>query len=244
MTRTADLSDAPVDVFLPHDRPRGSVQSIVAAAAHATLDARLTDDLRELLDELGCTTFMATAALLAATLARRSDQRDFLFAFPWAGRDTAGTEDAVGMFVNTLLLRADLRGEPTWRGLLGRLRRACTDAYQAADLPFDALAAALHPDRGLDRPPVTPVYLAAVDAPESPPNLGPDIVVRRRKPDRVHVKYELELTAVAGNDRVELTFEYVSALFDAKTISHLLASLTECAVDLVADPDTPVIKEK
>ncbi|MEU2158763.1 condensation domain-containing protein [Streptomyces sp. NPDC019396] len=242
--RLAELSGAPVDVALPHDRPRGNRQSTAALSCRVTLDEDLTGRLRTVLDELGCTTFMGAAALLAATLARAGEQRDFLFTFPWAGRETAGADAAVGMFVNTLVLRADLGDGPSWRQLLGRLRRAGTDAYRAADLPFDALAAALHPDRGLDRPPVTPVYLAAVDVPDGTPDFGPGVAVRRRKPHHIHTKYELELTAVADGGRLELNAEYATALFDADTVADLLSSLTASAADLVTDPDAPVIKEK
>jgi hypothetical protein len=235
----AALRGAPTDVALPHDRPRPRVQSSAAAVECTALGGRLAGRLRAVTKSLGCTTFMATAALLAAGLARRGGQRDFVFAFPWAGRDAPGSADAVGMFVNTLPLRVDLRGEPTWRELLDRVRTASVEAFRGAAVPFDAVAAAVHPDRDLSRPALTPVYLTVRDGEPNPPDLGPAVTGRLRPLDPMHVKYELELTAtdLAGDVRLEIA--YSTGLFDAATIAGLLADLVAAAADLVANPDAP-----
>jgi amino acid adenylation domain-containing protein len=229
------LRGAPTDVALPHDRPRPGVQPIRAATHTTTLGARLTGRLRTATRELGVTPFMLTAALLAVTLARRCGQRDFLFAFPWAGRDRLEAADAVGMFVNTLVLRADLRGDPTWHELLLRTREECLACYRGADVPFDALAAALHPDRDLSRPPLTPVYLSAVDGAPVPPSLGPGVVSRYLPLDPLYLKYEIELTATDQGDDLELAVCYASDLFDAPTIAGLADALVASALDAAAD---------
>ncbi|WP_051831597.1 non-ribosomal peptide synthetase [Streptomyces violens] len=240
----AGLRGAPTDIALPYDRPRQRTQSIEAAT---TRELRLPVEdsarLREIAAELGCTTFMTAAALLAAVLARRSTQRDFLFAFPWAGRDSAGAAGTVGMFVNTLLLRADLSGRPSWRTLLTRVKGSALTAYRHADAPFDALAAALHPERDLGRPPVTPVYLSATDAPATPPALGPGITTRYRTPPALKLKYELELTATGGADRLGFQLTYATALFDAVTADALLGDLAAAAADLTTDLEAPVLTD-
>ncbi|MFC5057152.1 amino acid adenylation domain-containing protein [Saccharothrix xinjiangensis] len=237
------LRGAPTDVELPRDRPRPAVQSTGGFTTTALLDPDVTGALRRAGAELGCTTFMTTAALLAVALARRGDQRDFLFAFPWAGRDRAGSADAVGMFINTLVLRVDLRDEPTWRELLLRVRDHSTTCYRNADVPFDAIAAALHPGRDLSRPPVTPVYTTALPAPASPPDLGPGTAARHLPPEPLHVKYEFELVATDLPDRVELAASCATGLFDAGTAAGLLASVTAAASDLAVDLDAPALKE-
>ncbi|WP_439659617.1 condensation domain-containing protein [Lentzea sp. HUAS TT2] len=226
----AALEGAPTDVWLPHDRPRASVQSILGAT-------RCTDtvDLRAVAKESGCSTFLATAAVLAVTLARRSEQRDFLFAFPWSGREHP---DAVGMFVNTLVLRADLRGDPTWREVLARVRQAASVAYRAADVPFDEVVGALHPDRDLSRPALTPVYVAAGD--EWRPPLRGELLPL----DPVAVKYELELTVTETSGGLRLNAAYQADLFDDDTIEHLLADVTDVAAALVQNPDGPACEEK
>jgi len=230
------LRGAPTDVELPHDRPRGTAQSILGTTHTATLGPKLAGTLQTVTAELGCSTFLTTAAVLAVTLARQSGQRDFLFAFPWSGRTD---ERAVGMFVNTLTLRADLRGNPTWREFLDRVREAGSAAYRAADVPFDAVAAALHPDRDLSRPPITPVYLAADDEEWRPPLGG---VARPLEP--VAVKYELELTATrTGTGDLRLSAAYPPDLFDESTITRLLAGFTAAAAALAADLDAPTCEE-
>ncbi|MFD9704551.1 condensation domain-containing protein [Lentzea sp. NPDC059081] len=224
------LQGAPTDVRLPHDRPRASVHSILGAIR--AVDAV---DLREVAKESGCSAFVATAAVLAVALARRSDQRDFLFAFPWSGREHP---DAVGMFVNTLVLRADLRGDPTWREVLARVRDAASVAYRAADVPFDEVVAAVHPRRDLSRPALTPVYVASGDD-WRPPLDGVLLPL-----DPLAVKYELELTVVETAAGLRLSAAYQADLFDDDTIEDLLADVQKAAAALVTNPDGPACEEK
>ncbi|GAA3143568.1 amino acid adenylation domain-containing protein [Streptomyces rectiviolaceus] len=237
----AALRGAPTDIELPHDRARTKTQSTDADHREARLTGELPQRIREIAAEQRCTTFMAAATLLAAALARRSGQRDFLFAFPWAGRDGAGRAEAVGMFVNTLLVRADLADGPTWRELLARVRESALTAYRYADTPFDALAAALHPDRDLSRPPVTPVYLNAVDEAPQPPRLSGAAGARYVVPPRLKAKYELELTVTGGADGLVFSLVHLTALFDGPTVDELLADLARAARDLSNDPEAPVL---
>jgi non-ribosomal peptide synthetase component F len=197
----------------------------------------LAGRLRALANTLGCTTFMLGAALLATTLARRSAQRDFLFAFPWAGREAPGSEHAVGMFVNTLVLRVDLTGAPTWRELLARVREHSMSCYRNADVAFDAVAGALHPERDLSRPPLTPVYLSAQDGRPNPPSPHQGVATRYLPLDPLLIKYELELVLTEQAGDLELAASYAVGLFDDDTIAGLLDAMVAHAVDLAADPD-------
>jgi acyl carrier protein len=237
----AALRDAPTDIELPHDRPRTRTQSIEADLCETALAPAQADRLRELAGELRCTTFMVATALLGAALARRGGQRDFLFAFPWAARDGADRARTVGMFVNTLVVRADLRSNPSWRELLGRVRESALTAYRHAGTPFDALAAALHPGRDLSRPAVTPVYLTATDGPPVPPALDARTRSRYLTPPRLKAKYELELTVTGGPGRFDLSLTYLTALFDRGTAEGLLTDLAHAAADLIDDLENPVL---
>jgi amino acid adenylation domain-containing protein len=233
----AGLRGAPTDVRLHHDRPRRAVQGTAAATVAVALGAPLTGRLRAVTGALGCTPFMVAGALLAVALARRSDQRDFLFAYPWAGRDVDGGAEAVAMLVDTLVLRVDVREAPTWRALLGRVRDAATFSYRHADVPFEAVAAALHPDRDLSRPPVTPVYLSAQAGDPAPPRLGSGVTARYLPLEPLHLKYELELGLSERPAGWELAASYAIDLFDAGTATGLLAAVAAAAADLAGDPD-------
>ncbi|MFG2972233.1 amino acid adenylation domain-containing protein [Streptomyces sp. NPDC048331] len=236
----AALRGAPTDIALPHDRERPPVQSTEGRVRALDLDPDDAARLRTLTTELGCSAFMTAATLLAVVLARRGGDRDQLIAFPWAGREETAEADAVGMFVNTLVLRADLTGRPTWREALDRIRRAAVLAYRHADVPFDTLAAALHPGRGLDRPPLTPVYLTVEDEPMRPPHLGEGTDVHYLPPSPLRVKYELELTASGGADGTGWRLAYSEAVFDDTTAQGLLHELAAAAAALITDPDAEV----
>ena len=232
--------DAPVDVALPFDRDRSGSQSADGAVLAVEADSGQSAGLRAFGRERGCTTFMTSALLLGVVLARRSGQRDQVFAFPWAGRDGVLGEGAVAMLVNTLLVRVDLTGDPTWSEALERVRRSATTAYRYADVPFDAVAAALHPDRGLDRPPVTPVYLTVEEEPMRLPRLGDGLTVGHLPPEPMKVKYELELTTVVGPGGTTYSLAYAEALFEPGTVRDLLGELVAAAAELTKDPDTSV----
>ncbi|RSM46442.1 hypothetical protein DMA12_11735 [Amycolatopsis balhimycina DSM 5908] len=236
----ASLEDAPLDVDLPRDRPRTAEQRTEGATAVLGLGPELTSRLRVVAAAHGCSTFMVLVVLLAAALAERGDQADFLFAFPWAGRDDPGRASAVGMFAGTLLVRADLRGEPGWGELLGRVRRAATTAFAHADVPFDAVAAALEPGRDLSRPPVTPVMVSVLDAPLAAPVLGDGVHGRVEIRDAAHVKYELALVGIEHPDELELYADYVTGLFDRATVTALLADLRRLALELVRSLEATV----
>ncbi|MEW1699703.1 MULTISPECIES: condensation domain-containing protein [unclassified Streptomyces] len=234
------LDGAPNDIALPHDWPRSELQSTEAALLTARLPEKTVARLRAVAAEVnGCTLFMTTAALLAVALARRGSQRDFLFAFPWAGREEPSATEAIGMFVNTLILRIDLRGEPTWRELLGRVRESCSVSYQHADVALDVLANELHSDRDLSRPALTPVFLSAQSGDTGPAALADGIGARFLPLEPLHIKYELELVATeAAEDQLDLCLAYAVNLFTRDTAETLLSDVVAAAEDLAAAPDS------
>jgi amino acid adenylation domain-containing protein len=238
------LRGAPTDIALPLDGLRATAQPVDAAVMTTTVDSALTASLRAVAAPLGCSTFVLGATILAAALARRTGQDDLLIAFPWSGRDRAGTVDAVGMFVNTLVLRADLRGNPTWRELLVRVREDSKACYRTADVPFDEVVAALQPDRDLSRPPLTPVYLGVVDRERVLPDLGPGVTAAHLPLPGMRVKYELDLTVTDRGGELELAATYPTELWSATTVAGLLSSVVTAAADLAADPDTAVLTEE
>ena len=229
------LTGAPVDVELPHDRPRAEVQSTLAASTSVTLDEKLTTQLRAVAAESACTTFVVAAAVLAVTLARRGDQRDFVFAFPWGGRETPEAINAVGMLVNTLALRVDLRDVGTWREALARVRDNSALSCRNAEASFDKVAAALHPERDLSRPPLTPVYLSALERPFVP-EFSDSVRARYLPLDPLHIKYELEFTVIGDWERLEFDLSYSVELFEDETIADLVADLVAAADDLGMHP--------
>lgn len=227
----AALTGAPTDIALPHDRPRGRLQSTDAATVRRRLDAERTAKLRQVAAAAGCSVFLATVTLAAATLARHGSQRDFVFVFPWSER----AHQAVGMFVNTVPIRLDLRGEPTWRDALERAASAGAVGYRHAGVPFDVVAAAVHPERDLSRPPVTPVQVSS-DTPPRPPDLGTPGRLLPLRP--LKSKYELEFLAIEAGDELVFELTYLTDLFDVSTAEAMADTLLGAATDLAGHPQS------
>ncbi|MFJ5270406.1 condensation domain-containing protein [Streptomyces sp. NPDC088358] len=242
------LRGAPVDVHLPFER--GDSDDLEAARLGATvtsrLDAEHTAKALAVASEEGCTTFMLGVALLAGTLARGSGQRDFLIAFAWPGRDHPDAADVIGMFITTVVLRVSLETDTSWRELLRAARVGSMEAFMDADVPLDALAAELNPDRTRLWPPLTPVLLNLDDAPHTP-ELAPGITGRLRPLDPLYVKYDLAVFAriadAAEGPQLELSLDYPTDVTDHSAVSALLTDLRHSAADLATSPEEPVLEQ-
>lgn len=237
----ARLRGAPTDIALPHDRERPAVQDTMGAVRTRRLATETSARLREVLADQRATVSMAAPALMAVALAGTTDQRDFVFALPWVGRDSAAAAEAVAMLIKTLALRVDLRATSTWRDLLSAVRNESLVTYQYADVPFEALVAKLDPGRGLNRPPLTPVLVTAVTDPPTVPDLGRDIWARHLPLPGLRVKYELELTLRVTDDSFDVELAYATALFDAPSIDALLDEVVRAVGRLASQPDHPVL---
>ena len=154
------LGGAPPALELPTDRPRPAVASSRGASLVFRLSADVTRGLRSLARREGATLYMVTHAALDLLLSRWSGQEDLVVGSPIAGRTQVGTEGLIGFFVNTLALRIDLSGDPSFRELLGRVRETALGAYAHQELPFERLVEEVAPERGLSHTPLFQVMFA------------------------------------------------------------------------------------
>jgi hypothetical protein len=155
---------APV-LELPMDRPRPAVQSYAGASASYELGEELSGRLRELARAEGVTLFMLLLAGFEALLWRYTGQERFAVGTPVANRTRAELEGLIGFFVNTLALRADLSGDPTFGELLGRVREVCLSAYEHQEVPFERVVEELQPARSLSTTPLFQVMFAVQEWP-------------------------------------------------------------------------------
>ncbi|MEU6320483.1 condensation domain-containing protein [Streptomyces sp. NPDC047009] len=242
------LRGAPVDVRLPFERGAGDDLEAARLGATVTtrLDAERTAKALAVASEEGCTTFMLGVALLAGTLARGSGQRDFLIAFAWPGRDHPDAADVIGMFITTVVLRISLEPDTSWRELLRAARVASMEAFMDADVPLDALAAELNPDRTRLWPPLTPVLLNLDDAPHTPV-LAPGVTGRLRPLDPLYVKYDLAVFVRIADDvdgrQLELSLDHPADVTDHSAVSAFLTDLRHSAADLATSPEEPVLEQ-
>ena len=177
--------------------------------------------LKELGRSEGATLFMTLLAAYQVLLYRYSGQEDIAVGTPIAGRGHPDLEGLIGFFANTLVLRSDLSGNPSFRELLARVRDTTLGAYAHQDLPFEKLVEELAPSRDLSGNPLFDVMINYADSLQPGLDL-PGVAVQQIALPSVSAKFAMTLYVRAHESGVELRLVYQSALFSPARIAHLL----------------------
>src|SRR5262249_9362751 len=151
---------APALLELPADHPRPPLQSHRGECVNLRLPAKLVGGLRKLGAAERVTFFMTLLAGFKAVLQRYTGQTDIVVGTPLAGRDCAETEQLVGFFINTVLMRTGLAGDPTVKELLARIRAVSLAAFEHREMPYEKLVEELQPQRNLSFDPLAQVFFA------------------------------------------------------------------------------------
>ena len=220
---------------LPTDRPRPPAQSFRGATRMHAIGAETTAALGVFARRHDATLFMVLLSALQTLLGRYAGQDDVVVGSPIANRTRAEIEPLIGFFVNSLVLRGDLAGDPAFAALVGRSRRAALEAYAHQDLPFERLVEELRPDRRLAHNPLFQVMFAVQNAPMRAIEL-PGITFSAVEFEFPATRFDLEVffTEAAGALAVQLT--YGTDLFDAVTIARLEGHLDTLLAAVLADP--------
>ena len=196
--------------------------------------------LAELSRRQGSTLFMTLLAAFAALLERYTRQEDLVVGTPIAGRTQGQTEALIGFFVNTLALRVELSGAPSFLELLGRVRETALAAYAHQELPFERLVEDLAPQRDLSRPPLVQALLVVQNVPVHAMSL-PGLELRALPVGTETAKFELTFTFTETSETTgkELSgaIEYSRDLFDAPTIERLAGHFARLLAGAVENPD-------
>jgi pristinamycin I synthase-3/4 len=234
----ARLAGAPA-LELPADHPRPAVPSNRGAVHLVPLPPPTEEGLAALARREGATPFMALLAGFTVFLRRWTRQDDVVVGTPVAGRTRPEVEPLVGFFVNTVVLRADASGDPTFREVLARVRSVALDAYAHQDLPFERLVDELKVERQLSRQPVFQVVFS-VQQPEPAPPAGPDLSMRVDFGDTGTTKFDLMVMVERRRDGAVLSLEYARDLFEPETVRRMGAHLAALLAAAATDPDAPV----
>jgi amino acid adenylation domain-containing protein len=234
-----ELAGPIAPLALPTDRPRPPKPSYEGANKLVSIPSGAAEAVIALASREGASPFMAMLAAFSVLLHRHAAQSEVVVGTPVANRVRPEFEPLVGFFSNTLALRVDLDGDPTFRELVGRVRAKCLGAYVNADLPFERLVEALQPDRDTSRAPFFQVMFLLREAPT--PNLELDGTSVERVPLHTGASmFDLTLILERRGDAIEGTLEYDTALFDAETIDRFVDHFAVLLDGLAAEPDRPV----
>ena len=232
------LQGAEATLELPTDRPHTAIQTENGASERFLLPLETVEKLKWLSQSEGATLFMTLLAAFQALLWRYTSQDNILIGTPIAGRNELELENLIGFFVNTLILRADFSGDPSFRELLQQVRSTALEAYANQDAPFERLVEELNPHRTLSHTPLFQVMLILQNAPKQKLELQ-GLVLEELEFDSGIAKFDLTLEIVE-NERLHFTFEYNSDLFDSSTIRRMIRHFETLIDGCIQSPDTKI----
>jgi amino acid adenylation domain-containing protein len=229
------LADLPL-LELPTDRPRPVAPSYRGGRIAFELGEELTRGLKELRRQEETTLFTTLLAAFQVLLYRYSGQEDIAVGVAIAGRTRPELKGLIGYFVNMLVLRADLSGEPSFREYLARVRRQTRDAYAHQDVPFAKLVEELTPKRDPSRNPLFQVSFVKGTEPGERAELRGLTVDTVETKGTETVKFDLNLSAVEEDQKIRVVIDYATDLFDASTIERMAGHWRVLLEGIVADP--------
>ncbi|MBC7970271.1 MAG: amino acid adenylation domain-containing protein, partial [Verrucomicrobia bacterium] len=226
--------DLPI-LQLPSDRPRPQVLTYQGARHFLVLPNALTQQLKDLSRREGATLFMTLLAAFQALLCRYSGQTDISVGSLVANRNRSELEAMLGFFANTLVLRTDVSGSPSFRELLHRVQAVTLAAYSNQDVPFEEVVQALQPDRTLTQNPLFQVLFNLQNTPTS--GWAAPVTLTRLELDNQTAKFDLFLELAETPEGLKGYFEYSTDLFDATTIARMAEHFHNLLAGVVANAD-------
>ncbi|HEY3571702.1 MAG TPA: amino acid adenylation domain-containing protein [Thermoanaerobaculia bacterium] len=232
------LAGLPPLLELPTDRPRPAIRSDRGATRRMSLNAGISRRIEALARSEGATLFMVLLAAFQTLLARYSGQDDLAVGTSIAGRNREETEGLIGLFINTLVLRGDLAGSPTFREVLHRSRETALAAYLHQDVPFERLVDELAPERNLAHTPLFQVLLVLQNVPVESLEVR-DLRLRPVGETRRLAQLDLSLTLMEHGGGLIGEAEYATELFDAPTVDRFAAHFERLLAAAITEPDLP-----
>ncbi|MEH1860990.1 MAG: amino acid adenylation domain-containing protein [Nostoc sp.] len=225
---------------LPTDKPRPPVQSFRGRVERFQLDRDLTQRLKQLSQESDATLFMTLLAAFLVLLSRYSGQLDIVVGSPIANRNNKSIEQLIGFFTNTLVLRGDLSGNPSFADFLAQVRQTTLSAYAHQDLPFEMLVEKLQPERDLSRNPLLQVMFSLHNTLQSSWDLPGLTIQDISLPIDEMVRFDLEVHYWEVSGCLEGIWNYSADLFDATTITRIAQHFQILLRAIVANPRAPI----
>jgi amino acid adenylation domain-containing protein len=230
------LAGAPDETDLPIDRPRSAAGTDAGEKYLQRLDRSLTAGLKAVAHKQRATLFMVLLAGLSALLERYGGQDTVVIGSPTSGRHREELQQVVGLFLNTLPLRVDTSGNPSFEELIDRARGSASGGFRHQQVPFDRIVAAIQPSRVAGRNPIFQVMLTFKEGAEATVPQLADLSVSPIGYEGGWTKFDLGLVCYPVDDELAVMWQFSSALFDRSTIEQLAAHFDGLLRAAIADP--------
>lgn len=226
---------------LPLDYVRPPEHSTLGGSIQVWLEAPLAKGIKDLSHANGVTLFMTMLATFKILLYRYSGQEDVCVGTPIAGRTQQETEDVIGFFINTLALRTDLGGNPSFREVLQSVKQTTLEAYEHQDVPFAKVVEEVVKERDLVISPLFQVMFVMQNTPDTKElQLGEDISLSYETPSLSRTKFDLTVTVFESNEGLGLYTEYCVELFNRSTIERMMRHYKELLRAMLISPDAAI----
>jgi amino acid adenylation domain-containing protein len=233
------LANIPPLLELPTDYPRPPLHSQEGAIKHFTLTPEVSQKLKSLSQENGCTLFMCLLGAFSTLLYRYTGQADLVIGSPIINRNRPEIESLIGYFLNTLVFRTLFHENPSFHQLLNQVKQTCIEAYSHQDAPFESLVEALNVPRDLSYSPIFQVMFAMENYPKQTLEF-PDLKVSELDFERGTSKVDLILFIDENEDQLTGALEYNTDLFTSHTIERMIANFQVLLEGIVTNPDTKI----
>ena len=235
----AQLHHAPPLLHLPADRPRLPVQRHRGARISGEISAEVLHALKRLARQERATLFMVLLSAFKVLLMRYSGAEELVVGTPVAGRNSLDVEGLIGFFINTLVLRTALSGNPTFRELLARVKRVAVEAYSNQDVPFEQLVDEISPPRDPAHTPIFQVLFNLHNEPAGALHLQ-ELQATAVALGRQTAKFDLSVSLLEHANGLHIGFEYDTDLFDAATVGELLSGYGRVLQQVGGEPERPI----
>ena len=232
------LDGAPERLELPGDRPRPSTQSYRGIWNEGHIPAEVVAPLREVARSSGVSLFMVLAAAFKTLVHRYTGATDLVVGTPVSGRHHEETANLLGFFSNTLPLRTDLSGDPTFVELLQRVKTSVLGALAYQELPFEKLVEVLNPERSRSHSPLFQVLFAYDIASKKSQRIAGHELESLPIPGWKWSRFDFSILLTDTLDgSLHVDFGHASDLFDPETIDRLLENFRTLLCSVGADPE-------
>lgn len=233
------LADLPTSPDIPTDRPRIANRAFGAGNQHLKLPPQTTSAFTALGRSEEATLFMTLLAAFKVLLYRYTGQEDIVIGTAIANRGRVEIEGLIGYFINSLVLRTNLTGETSFRGLLRQVKDTALEAYAHQDLPFEKLVEELKPERSLNHNPLFQVACVLQNAPRDEMEL-PGLTISLSEIVSETLYYDMFLYGAESKQGLYLGLQYSTDLFDSPTITSFLERFGLIIDGIIEEPDRPI----